>query len=775
MMPVFFRKVVLISRRLGLLLLLVSDGALVAQIDTEFWFVAPNLTEAHGDAPVIMRFTAFEKPANVIISQPANRAWQPITLQVFAGQSRSIDLTVHLSLLENTPAFTPLNKGLHIQSDQPVTAYYEVNHMFNPDIFALKGRNALGTDFLIPAQNYWSNVDNLSPPAKTAFDIVATHDHTRVTITPAVRVGGHQEGLPFDVILHRGQSYSVEAPSIYRSDQLTGSRVVANQPVAITLKHDSKLNGICWDLGGDQLVPIDVLGNEYIVVKGFLEGGDHVFVMATEDNTRITISGGREMNSSEVALRSGEMYRFNLLAPAAHIKSNAPVYVLHATGFGCEIGLALLPKLECTGSRSVSFNRSTEENFGLILITENGYQDAFGGSIHQSVSADLFDTVPGTGGRYVAAQINLTLPAIANQAFQITNTEGAFHLGIINGGERSGTRYGYFSDFKSLKVLTEASRICQGSQIQLQASGSDRYQWFGSPETDGLTASAIVVSPSGTTTYGVIGSSVTNGCLDTAYLDIEVFEWPKPRMEISPACVNTQVTLLYHGTEPVENLTWIFDRDTFVTGWRDTLHISWSEPGVRNRKLLAENPAGCVVDTVLDLEVGGVLLGLDSTFSLTRGEQVQSETQVLDGKVTGIEIQWSPASGLSCTDCLSPAFSPVTTTDYVLTLTDTLGCISYYYTRIYVDPPVFIPNAFTPNNDGVNDHFEIFSGSLDPEELIILNRWGQIIHRSSGKAVWDGLIEGQSAEPGVYVYHLRARQTESGRLFVTSGSLTLIR
>src|SRR5690606_12186583 len=131
---------------------------------------------------------------------------------------------------------------------------------------------------------------------------------------------------------------------------------------------------------------------------------------------------------------------------------------------------------------------------------------------------------------------------------------------------------------------------------------------------------------------------------------------------------------------PVEKLTWIFDRDTFVNGWRDTLHISWSEPGIRNLKLLAENPAGCIVDTVLDLEVGGVLLGLDTTLSLTRGEQVQSETQVLDGKVAGTEIEWSPPAGLSCTDCLSPAFSPVTTTDYELTLTDTLGCISYYYT-----------------------------------------------------------------------------------------------
>ncbi|MBK8502495.1 MAG: IgGFc-binding protein [Saprospiraceae bacterium] len=615
-----------------LLLVLWSLSMATAQIDTEFWFVAPNLTEGHGDAPVLFRFTAFEKPATVVISQPANASWQAITLQVPAGQSRSVDLTTRLQFLENAPSLTPLNKGIYIQSDQPVTAYYEVNHTFNPDIFSLKGRNALGNNFMIPAQNFYSNAPGINPPARTAFDIVATQDDTRITITPSVTVGGHSNGVPFQIVLQKGQSYSVEAPTGDRLNQLTGSKVISDQLIAITLKHDSNLNNVCYDLAGDQLVPIDVLGNEYIVVKGFLDGGDHIFIMATEDNTDLKIDGAVGNIAVDVnKLRSGEMFQFTLEAPTAHITSSAPVYVVHFTGFGCETGMALLPKLECTGSLSVSFNRSTDENFGLILITKNGNQDAFEVSPPRNITADLFDIVPGTNGQYVAARVNLTSPVAINQAFQITNSKGVFHLGTINGGDRSGTRYGYFSDFKSLKILTEASKICLGSDLQLEATASDQYQWFGSPEVADKTTSKILVMPDTNTLYGVIGSDIASGCLDTAYLPVEVFKWAQPALQISQTCAGIEVNMTYTGTEPLEKLSWIFDRDTFVTGWKDTFKINWDEPGSPTLKLLATNPAGCISDTLIRLEIGGVLLEVDSAFNVQMGESVISETTVIDG------------------------------------------------------------------------------------------------------------------------------------------------
>ncbi|MCB0664599.1 MAG: gliding motility-associated C-terminal domain-containing protein [Saprospiraceae bacterium] len=750
-------------------------ASIVAQIDTEFWFVAPNLTEGHGDAPVLLRFTAFENDASVTITQPANNSWNPISIQVPAGQSRSVDLTARLLLLENTPALTPLNKGVFIQSNQPVTAYYEVNHTFNPDIFALKGRNALGKEFLIPAQNYFSNAGGLFPPARSAFDIVAVEDDTHIRITPSATVGGHISGSTFEVVLQKGQTYSVEAPDLDRNLQLTGSRVTSDQLIAITLKHDSNLYSECYDLAGDQLVPINVLGTEYIVVKGFLDGGDHVFVMATEDGTSITVDGANNGTSTNRAdLATGEVYHFNLQNSTAHILSSAPVYVVHITGFGCETGLALLPKLECTGSVSVSFNRSTEENFGLILITKKGNEDAFTVTPNRPITADLFEEVPGTDGRYVAARVNLTNPIGANQGFQISNSKGFFHLGTINGGDRSGTRYGYFSDFKSLKLIADATKICLGSTMQLMVTGSDTYDWFGSPEVEGKTSSSVTVQPDTTTNYGVIGEDLASGCLDTAYLELEVFKWARPSLDISPTCAGINVSLIYTDTQPLESLTWVFEKDTFRTDGKDTFQIAWDDPGLRTLKLFAANPAGCISDTAFSLDVGGVLLELDSVYSIVLGETLPSETQVKDGAIQGATIEWSPRSGLSCFDCLNPIFSPEQSTDYILTVTDTLGCVSQYFARVNVDPPFYIPNAFSPNNDGNNDVFEIYDGRITVDEFIVANRWGQIVQRSS-QAIWDGRINGKIAEPGVYVFYLRGVQSESGRDFSASGSITLIR
>jgi gliding motility-associated-like protein len=189
---------------------------------------------------------------------------------------------------------------------------------------------------------------------------------------------------------------------------------------------------------------------------------------------------------------------------------------------------------------------------------------------------------------------------------------------------------------------------------------------------------------------------------------------------------------------------------------------------------LAVNPAGCISDTLIRLKIGGVLLEVDSAFSVTMGQGVISETRVIDGALAGGRIQWLPSSGLSCDDCLSPAFSPDVTTDYVLTFTDTLGCVSQYFTTVYVDPPIYIPNAFSPDGDGNNDVFQVFAERVEVQQFLIANRWGQIV-LSSNQSSWDGTIDGKAADAGVYVYYLKGLQLESKKTFAMSGSINLIR
>ncbi len=764
----------ILLRMMLIISLFVPVNSMEAQIDTEFWFAAPGVTEGHDDRPIVLRFTAFDADATVVVSQPANPSFAAYTVNVAANQSRTLDLTTRIALIENEPANRVLNKGIHIVSDQPITAYYEVNSTLNPDIFSLKGRNGLGKEFVIPAQNFWSKADWYQPPAHSAVDIVATSNNTRVTIIPSVNVAGHTAGQAFSINLDRGQTYSLVTRDFSVGSQLTGTIIRSDQFIAVTIKDDSNQYSPCLDLGGDQIVPIDVLGMEYIVVRGFLEGGDRVFIQAVESNTVISING----RANAANLNAGEMFNFLLTEDIAFIESSNPVYVIHATGFGCEIGMALLPKLHCTGSESVSFTRSTDENFGIILITKAGNEDGFraSGGSGLAISASQFSPVPATNNEYVAAQINLTSQGTANTAFQITNELGTFHLGTINGGARSGCRYGYFSDFKTLKVLTEASKICLGSELLLRATGSDQYQWFGSSAVDGLTTAEITVSPDSNILYGVVGSDGANECLDTAYIEVEVFEWPRPEIEVRNPCIQQQVELKYTGTEALDQVRWIIAGDTLIGEQNEVVTFSVEKPTDVEMQVQAINPAGCHVDTSWILHIAGVDLLLDSVMAITLGEGTEIEHKVVSGDLDGTSFQWTPAMGLSCNDCPTPVASPLEETTYQLTVVDSTGCTYILTTHIFVDSPIYAPNAFTPNHDGVNDDFEIFGRDVVWEELSIFDRWGQQIYVSNSSAPkWNGRAGESLMSSGTYVWLAKGYHKSSKNPIETSGTVHLIR
>ena len=69
----------------------------------------------------------------------------------------SIDASPWINDLENRPGGIVLNKGIHITSTNLITVYYDEDEYWNQDIFALKGKNALGMEFYTPFNNVWNN------------------------------------------------------------------------------------------------------------------------------------------------------------------------------------------------------------------------------------------------------------------------------------------------------------------------------------------------------------------------------------------------------------------------------------------------------------------------------------------------------------------------------------------------------------------------------------------------------------------------------------------
>ena len=113
-----------------------------AQLDTLFWFVAPEVAQNHGDRPIVFRFATLATPATITISQPANPAFPAQVINLGANAAQTLDLTPWIDIIENKPANTTLPYGFKILSTAPIMAYYEVvtSCNCNPDIFTLKGK-----------------------------------------------------------------------------------------------------------------------------------------------------------------------------------------------------------------------------------------------------------------------------------------------------------------------------------------------------------------------------------------------------------------------------------------------------------------------------------------------------------------------------------------------------------------------------------------------------------------------------------------------------------
>ena len=444
---------------------------LKAQTDKTFWFVAPEVTQDVNDydRPTAFKISTFDKPATVKISQPANPLFIPQIISIPAKESGLVQFPPNLDFLENKPPNAILDKGILIESTEDITVYYEVISGFNsnPEIFALKGRNALGLEFYIPFQNLLDNSSDYSPQPYSAFDIVATEDNTVVNIVPTKDIVGHVAGVPFSITLNKGQTYSGASQSTSGINHPTGTHVTANKPISITMKDDllwgtPLFDGFCRDLMGDQLVPVEKLGLKHILYKGNANNNEMAFVVATKAGTNVSLDG-----QLIGTINAGQSLNLPIPFGPHLIEVSKPAYVFHLSGINCEVAGALLPSIECSGSFVVRFVRTVDDDFDLILTTRNGNQNGFLINGQSNVISPFnFQIVPGSNNEYVAAKISMstfTIPTGFSSA--IENTKGVFQMGFLNGGAVTGGRYGFFSDFGKEIKIQDTLKFCSGSSV----------------------------------------------------------------------------------------------------------------------------------------------------------------------------------------------------------------------------------------------------------------------------------------------------------------------
>ena len=147
----------------------------------------------------------------------------------------------------------------------------------------------------------------------------------------------------------------------------------------------------------------------------------------------------------------------------------------------------------------------------------------------------------------------------------------------------------------------------------------------------------------------------------------------------------------------------------------------------------------------------------------------------------GYNYSWHPVIGLSDPNSISPTATPNTTTTYTIDAVDQYGCSYQNIVTIYVldviceEPYIYVPNAFTPNNDGKNDILYVNSSVGYEINFKIYDRWGELVFETTDiNQGWNGNYRNKQLEAGVYVYHLEL-ECFNHEHFIKKGNITLIR
>ncbi|RMG88131.1 MAG: gliding motility-associated C-terminal domain-containing protein, partial [Bacteroidetes bacterium] len=202
--------------------------------------------------------------------------------------------------------------------------------------------------------------------------------------------------------------------------------------------------------------------------------------------------------------------------------------------------------------------------------------------------------------------------------------------------------------------------------------------------------------------------------------------------------------------------------------------------------VVIEDSEGCRYETEAEiLAAKAPAISVEAEHFIGLGESVNLNAATNLTPAETASIAWLPADSLSCADCLNPVAAPPQAAVYLLTVTDTAGCVATASVTVFVKATrdVYFPNVFSPNGDGINDRFLAFGDEkliAEVRSLQIFSRWGDFLfetqHTKPNDTTtgWDGSRNGDDLPPGVYIFKAQVVFTD-GEIVEFFGDVTLIR
>ncbi len=339
---------------------------------------------------------------------------------------------------------------------------------------------------------------------------------------------------------------------------------------------------------------------------------------------------------------------------------------------------------------------------------------------------------------------------------------------------------------KLLDFNTDTSNIkfntCDSYSVTFGNGGAPdkNYYWNFGDGIDTTTTSNSSI----THTYNAAGNYnvkliVNNNtlCSDTSMADVILFPFLKPNFDYSPACVNGPIQFTDASTSDNANINiWKWDFGiASKTDDKDSIsNPSYSYNIARNYKvtLTVGDANGCQNSISKTIPVLPTNAGAGADVYGVKDQAIPLNAY------GGVNYTWSPTEGLNNPYISNPIVVLNNISSYQVAITTTNGCIinDSLKVNVFKDAAIYVPNAFTPNNDGNNDMFKpVAPGFVELVRFDVYNRFGQVIFSSNDfNKGWNGSINSSPQPTGAYIWLVKAKNA-NGQIVEKKGTVTLLR
>lgn len=311
-------------------------------------------------------------------------------------------------------------------------------------------------------------------------------------------------------------------------------------------------------------------------------------------------------------------------------------------------------------------------------------------------------------------------------------------------------------------VTSDNAAICDGGSVMIYAAGGDEYIWDPIPGLDAYDVPNPIANPTANTWYFVSVINICGVSRDSVLVNIGTVN---PSVELpDTVCPGEPISLHASGGAYYQWQPQSYLNDAGIAS------PTASPPHSLNYTVTITDEFGCA-----GIETVTVPVFLPPYVKASRDRVIDYYTWVSISAESNGTVSWESDLPLSCTDCPSPTVQGVENGVVYVTSIDDNGCTATDSLLIQVIGTLYVPNAITPNGDGINDIFKAVGTEIESFHLQIFDRWGELIFESFDiDEGWNGGLGKYYVESEVYVWNIVAKE-HTGVSFERRGHVTVIR